>query len=495
MIKKIKRLWITEHKEILLFALILVVFSLLRIPSVIEPYWYGDEGIYEVIGRALRSGRVLYSEIWDNKPPVLYLIYAFFNGEQYYVRLASLIVGILTVIAFFAVATKIFRNQIAVFLSTAFFAVIFGSPLIEGNIANAENFILFPVLVSFYLLFVFSGKNKYINAAVAGLFVSIAFLTKIVAFFDFAAFLIIMFVIKNFDGFPSFKKISKTGVFKNFGQELVYAAVFLVPIFLTFFYFASKNALPDFMRATMFQNVGYVGWKNYFLLPMGFLYIKVALLALATIIVVKYREKLGKVGVAIFIWLFFALFSALFSSRPYTHYLLVLLPGFCLFLGYMLDNVRNLKLNLIIFAAVILIINQNFKTYTKIVPYYLNYLSFVTGFKSLPDYQNFFDGRTSKDYEIASFIKYKTEPEEGIFLWGDNAQIYVLSGKLPPGRYAVSYHITFYDNAISETKEALEKNYPRFIIQTKDTPEISNFLRGYTLRYKMEGATIYERQF
>jgi len=93
-------------KDFIFLPIIAFVFALLRLPSVIEPYWYGDEGKYEVIGAAIREGRILYSQIWDNKPPLLYIIYAIFSGEQFYVRLASLAVGFLSVIVFFIISKK-----------------------------------------------------------------------------------------------------------------------------------------------------------------------------------------------------------------------------------------------------------------------------------------------------------------------------------------------------------------------------------------------------
>lgn len=52
------------------------VFIILRLPSLFEPYWYGDEGIYLVLGQAIRKGLTLYSQIHDNKPPTLYYLAA-----------------------------------------------------------------------------------------------------------------------------------------------------------------------------------------------------------------------------------------------------------------------------------------------------------------------------------------------------------------------------------------------------------------------------------
>ena len=65
----------TQAARWLIFLLLL--FTLLRIPSLFEPSWYGDEGIYQVIGTGIHQGRLLYSGIWDNKPPFLFFIYSF----------------------------------------------------------------------------------------------------------------------------------------------------------------------------------------------------------------------------------------------------------------------------------------------------------------------------------------------------------------------------------------------------------------------------------
>src|SRR5258708_5448330 len=99
MIKLLKHL--ESRKEFWFLFTTSVVFFFLRLPSFFEPYWYGDEGIYEVIGFALNKGRGLYTGIWDNKPPFLYLLYALFNGNQPIVRIASCMVGILSVIVFY----------------------------------------------------------------------------------------------------------------------------------------------------------------------------------------------------------------------------------------------------------------------------------------------------------------------------------------------------------------------------------------------------------
>ena len=47
------------------------LFFLLRLPSLFEPYWYGDEGIYQAVAMLVNNGAHLYSGAWENKPPLL----------------------------------------------------------------------------------------------------------------------------------------------------------------------------------------------------------------------------------------------------------------------------------------------------------------------------------------------------------------------------------------------------------------------------------------
>src|SRR5579871_405313 len=100
-----------KRTEVWFLTFISFIFILLRIPSLFEPLWYGDEGVYETVGMGLSHGRLLYRDIWDNKPPLLYLLYAFFQSNQPLVRFANLFAGLLSVILFFCVTQKLFEKK------------------------------------------------------------------------------------------------------------------------------------------------------------------------------------------------------------------------------------------------------------------------------------------------------------------------------------------------------------------------------------------------
>lgn len=513
--KLINRLEKSKPFWFLLF--IFTLFFLLRAPSLIEPHWYGDEGIYQVLGLAINDGRMLYSEIWDNKPPLLYVTYALFNSDQFMVRLASLFSGLLAMITLFFLSQKIFANLRASIITTTLFTILFATPYLEGNIANAENFMLLPIILAGLFVYrlstqklakEFSFFNSHFSFFLPGCLLGIAFLFKIVAVFDLAAF----FIFLLFVNLP--KKFSWKEFMQIFNHEsriinheswffpLIHNSLFLIlgfltPLIFTLFYFLLNNALPDFIRATFFGNIGYVGWGNKFIIPQGFLILKILLLFIVLFMLFFQRNRLSKSSLFIFLWVAFGLFNAFFSQRPYTHYVLVTLPSICLFVGLMAAN-KNKKIKVLlggILFLILVIITASFNFYPlrKTILYYQNAISFVTGTKDITSYQSFFDRKTPRDYEIASFIRNNTKSEDNVFIWGDSAQIYALSNKLPLDKYTVAYHITQSNNAISAMQTTINTINPKYIIVLAEAPNFPFRLTGYSDPLLINTTLIYEK--
>lgn len=476
-----------------------LVFFILRFPSLFEPNWYGDEGVYQTLGLALKNGRLLYQGIWDNKPPFLYILYQTLGSDQFLVRLTSLIFGLLSVIILFYLSRKLFKSLKASIISTSFFIILFGLPLLEGNIANAENFMILPTLSSALILLSLKEtskkttlNNNFILIFLSGFLLSISFLFKIVAIFDFGAFLLFLFFMdQNLLSHLKQKKYQTYEVKKLFS----YVGGFLILPFITAAFFFIKGDFKPFVDATFFSNIGYVGYGNTFFIPQGLLIIKVIILLFLSYFLFLKRKTLGSVGVFILLWVSFSLFNAFFSQRPYTHYLLVILPSLSILFGSIFEFKNFKKLYLVFFLFSLLVIIKNFNFYANIPGYYANFLSFEMNKKSIIEYQNFFDKMTPTDYELASFLNSNTKSSDYIFTWGNNAQLYELTNKIPPGRYTVAYHITGYKNGISETVRDLNLKKPKFIVVM---PYMKNFpfqLSGYRLRIVINGADVYERIF
>lgn len=475
-----------EKRSYIWFLVVVsLLFFLLRLPSLFEPYWYGDEGIYETMGLALSRGALLYKEIWDNKPPLLYVLYGIFAGDQFSLRVLSLVFGIVSTILFFLLSQKLLTGK-RPYIATLIFAFFFATPLIEGNIANAENFMLLFIISAGLLVFNHHTlHNKQL--LFAGILSSIAFLFKVVGIFDFSAFLAFLIII-NFKNLQSILELVK--------KLFPYLVGFITPIVISGLYFLIVGTFPEFYQGAFTHMVGYVGYGNYFLFPQGLLIIKLLFLSMALLILLVKRNTIPKEALFILCWLFFSIFNAFFAQRPYTHYLLVLLPSFSLLTAYMLEVSEKKRRFIygVLFVGTILLVSNSFNLYNKTISYYSNFFSFVNHKQDLFSYYAFFDRNTPRDYQVAQFITMNTNSNDPIFIWGNNAQVYKLANKLPPGRFTVAYHITATPHTLAETKAALEKQNPKFIIITSIMrPEFPYSLSNYSHRINIEHSAIYER--
>ena len=475
-----------KSKHFWLLILFSFLFFLLRLPSLYEPYWYGDEGVYQAVGMLIRSGESLYSGAWENKPPLLLVIYALFNSDQFALRSLSLVFGLISLWFFFLTSRTLFpASKYAPGVSTAAFLFIFGTRLIEGNIANAENFMILPIMISAYLVVSTDLWKKlwHIKSfTAAGLILSLAFFIKIVAIFDFFAF-------------SSFLLITKGDLLKEkIRNKLIPFSIgfILLPIAIAS-YFLLTNNFKGFLDALLLQNITYVGFGNELLIPQGFLYLKAILLVAFVGVVFILRNKLERRIIFVILWFAFSLFNAFFSQRPYTHYLITLLPSFALLIGLVIEE-KRFKLPLLgILIAGFIVVNYTFNLKFEFISHYTNLVSFFTNKISLSQYQAFFDTNTPRDYEIAMYIKINTMENERVFIWGNNAQVYKLSNKTPITRYTVAYHITNFPNGIPEMEEAISNKKPGLIVVMPNVVPFPLALNNYNEKIIISDAIIYER--
>ena len=463
-------------------------FFLMRLPSFFEPYWYGDEGVYEVLGYGIRHGRLLYQGIWDNKPPLLYLIYAIFDGNQPYVKFFSFVVGLIAVWFFYFLAKRLFEKNHPVFVATSAFALLLGLPFLEGNIANAENFMILPAVVSAYLVIktIQEKKNILLNLFLAGFLLGISFLIKVVAVFDFASlFLVFGFVFLAWN-FTTLRKLVV--------ELATFSLSFFLPLLITIGFFAYVGILKTFIQSAFLSNVGYVNYSNQFIIPQGLLLIKLALVLCIVAIIFFKRKSLSLLQLLVYIWLPFSLFNALFSGRPWTHYMLVLLGSLCLLFG-MLAQKKLRILHGIILVVVIIFLAKNFWFYGKIIGYYENFVQFEFGEKTVTQYQSFFDAGVPRDYALAQFFTQNLKPSQTIFIWTNSPQVYYLLHRLPLGRYTVAYHMGANAQTLTETATVLKKVQPDFVVVLPNASSFPFAMPDYRFIVSIDKGLIYEKSF
>ncbi len=125
----------------------LALFALLRVPSFLEPHWYTDEGGYAAASRSLLQGRVLYSQVWNNKPPLhlwtIALDLALFRGSEAGLHVLTFLSGLATLAALAWVGRPVLgtrRTVVALLLTAA----LLGTPVFDAELALPESLLIAP---------------------------------------------------------------------------------------------------------------------------------------------------------------------------------------------------------------------------------------------------------------------------------------------------------------------------------------------------------------
>jgi len=473
-------------------TILLAIVLILRIPSFFEPYSYGDEMIYLSLGEAVKQNIPLYGGIHDNKPPLLYLTAAI-AGSLFWFRVILAAWSLITIVLFWKLGKNLFPKKIKLQkISTTIFAFLTTIPLLEGNIANAELFMIGPIIAAF--LIIFTQKINFKNLFTAGVLFSIAALFKIPAAFDLLTIIFIWIIISGLK-VKKLKLVVKNTFYLSIG--------FLAPIIATFIWYAARGAFSEYLIAAFLQNFGYLSsWRpgdvvDPFLVRNGPLLIRAGIVSLGLATLYWKRNKLSKEFIFVTAWLLFGLFAATLSERPYPHYLIQVVPPISFLLGMLLVK-ETLEQSLTIIPltlAFLVPVYFNFWYYPT-ASYYLRFVNFATGNITREEYFDTFGGHIKRNYEIAEFIGQSTSRDEKIFVWGsNNSMVYALSRRLPPLKYVANYHIKDFSSP-EKTITDLKKNPPKQVIVLPDSPgfpELTMYLReNYILISTIRGAEIWK---
>jgi 4-amino-4-deoxy-L-arabinose transferase-like glycosyltransferase len=123
------------------------LFTLLRLPSFMEPHWYADEASYTAVATSLLHGHVLYLDIWNNKPPLqswtIAGVVAIFGPNETGLHLLTFVSGLATLAAVgYAGIRLLGRRRAAVALVVM--AVVLGLPVLDAELALPESLLIAP---------------------------------------------------------------------------------------------------------------------------------------------------------------------------------------------------------------------------------------------------------------------------------------------------------------------------------------------------------------
>src|SRR3989344_5257596 len=486
---------LTKHfktEYILLFIILLFIF-VMRFPSLFEPFWYGDEGIFAAVARNLNLGGVLYDTAWDNKPPMIYLTYQaifnFFGVSMFWLRLVTIIAVLTTAAIIYEIAQATIGVKRAL-VATFTFGLLTSLRLIEGNLALTEIYMILPITLAMMIAIV--RKFDYLSLFVAGFLFAVGSLYKQVGVLEAAALGIFLFLESR-----TFFDFVKKGFILTIG--------FLIPYTVAVLYFAPKNLLNDYIFAAYTYYQIYLDESPQYQIFINISKILPIVAAVGYGIWQKY--KLKKVGVThlLFLWAAFSLLGSYFSGRTYGHYLVQAVPAVSLLLA---SVDRKLRLNLAgsvfaltFFIPLIFLTKLLFTDFLSGGPinqikYWQNFGQFAKGDKSVDIYNDFFDRNVNTIMALADFLAQHQGYGESVYIWGDYPWLYAIADLKNPSRYVTSFHVFGVPEGQNEVAKDLEKNPPKYIIKPESSigyfADLEKFLaQGYTSTGFVETSEIF----
>jgi 4-amino-4-deoxy-L-arabinose transferase-like glycosyltransferase len=126
----------------------LLTLVVLRLPSLMEPHWYTDEAGYVNVARSLLNGKILYSQTWNNKPPLMLWTIAgevkLFGSSEIGLHVLTLITGLLAVGAIVWAAERLYTPRRAM-IAGLIAAVVLGLPIVDAELAIPESLMIAPL--------------------------------------------------------------------------------------------------------------------------------------------------------------------------------------------------------------------------------------------------------------------------------------------------------------------------------------------------------------
>lgn len=486
-----KKLLTLIHRVPLWLGILLFIIFLLRIPSFFEPYYYGDEMIYLTLGRGIRNGVTLYKNLHDNKPPLIYLV-AGLSGNLFWFKTILAFWNITSIFIFWKLVSALFsKNKNLIRLAVILFGLLTTLPFLEGNIANAELFMVGLTVLGFWL--VITKKPDFKNLFIAGAVFSLAALFKVPAAFDIGAVIIYWLITGESKGI-NFKTVTI--------RSINLLAGFLTPIVISLVWYFLAGAGKEYFVAAFMQNLGYVSSWHRGSTSISFwdknlpLLIRAAIAFGGVVFLLVKRRLFSREFIVICSWLFFSLFATTLSERPYPHYIIQALPAVSVLLAILFTDKTKLQTYTIIPLTIAFMVPVYFKFWIyPTVSYYQRFAGYLLGSTTKDQYFTQFRNNINRNYQIARLVKSLTKEGESIFVWGDDASIYALSRRLPPIKYVADYHIKDFSTS-DEIISGLNQNRPQIIVyltESSSFPELKSFIQKYYLPIlDLEGGRVYK---
>jgi len=447
-----------------------------------------DEGVYAYIGWGMLDGLVPYKDVFDHKPPGIYLLYSlvFLLSEPtaLNIKVFATIYTLGTVLAVFLVARKVAGEKTGL-LAALLFAIFSCGPKIEGGGSNTEIFMILPYTLAVHSLLKAIEKGRRRDYLLTGLWTGVACTIKQVAAVNLlwvGAYLIVS--IWQQRKWTTVARATTDGCWVAFGAILPwlpYCIFFYLNDALAHFYFWQVNFNLHYMASAhgpAFNLTVFYHRTKDILRENGLLW----LLALAAI--AYYWKELRKSVTAdegknsqswrssgwflIAIWPLFSLMGVVAGGRFFPHYYIQMIPSLAILGGAGLmvlirkvraEGVRlfrhpaGLATMLVFTWAILLFVKAD-------APYYLVYNGPQI---SLHQYKT---PVFSVTRFVGKYLRNRTQPGDLIYVWAVNPEINFYALRKTPSPFLV-YSTSFARlpwDTHAEVMQSLHRAPPRYIV-------------------------------
>ncbi|MCI5057411.1 MAG: glycosyltransferase family 39 protein [Flavobacteriales bacterium] len=442
-----------------------------------------DESTYILIVDALLSGKRLYVDVIDPKPPGIFLI---FGALQY--LFDNAIVAVRVAGTFFVIGTAYFlfrignlfkpKNALIGILSGIFYIslISFNSPSNAiargyGLEANTELFFIFFTVASVFFLL----KKGNINLVISGLLIGFSFIIKYLVFFEIL-------------GFCFYLLLRKKGTL-GLRETFIYGFASTVPFALVNLYFYFFSDYDAFYYITfevggrysstfdLLKTAGFLGNLVYL---TGFIGVN-ALIVLIFARPSRFSNKEKTGFILCLIWFVSCLAGAVFTRKYFTHYLYVCFPAMALISAFIVHPV--------------VVISSKWKTRIKhilvvtialFIPS-LGYLKYKTLF-SKPDIPK----------EIAEIVN--RDEDRSLFVMKGPHIVYHLVEELPPTKYyhpSLIYkadHISALEIDITKEYKKVFQSKPKYLLIEGTNSEFRKYKSQYEVLKEFGPLKLFERK-
>ncbi len=451
----------TRHRAEIAFV---VLFLLVLGSSTLVNPFGRDQGGFAYGASAYLEGKTLYSDIFVDKPPLTYILFALslkiFGSSMLSIRIMDWIWQLATALVLLVIADRFHGTKGTGVLSAVFYGLLYFSFNFK-NTAQTDGFITLPLALGIITFLTAIRKNRSSLFFLAGLLVSIAFLFKYPV--ALLLFICLMFVLV----------LNKTDSTKKW----YLLSGFCIPVLVFLSTLLLINSLRDLYDIHVFLSI--MNFKFRPFTPVFFIKMLSSdfrllffhwIFLMALIYMLK--EKLQLEQSLVLIWSFVSILHLIIQNKYFGYHALPTIAPQAIIASHMFFLIRdkakewspNLRRAAVALLPALLIAGYfHYGIFNKHKELF-SVLSGSTKLEAIYATPTFdLEGFSMRSIlEVSEFVRNNSHEDDKIFVWGAEPAVYFLSGRDSASRF-------IYNTPLYETYDLIE--YRKLFLQDLEINE------------------------